>query len=513
MGFRPSTDELLERLRQNPSVLNGWDVVLNLSLDHMNKAFKDQFEALKSSGKLVNSMKFVASGSRFKKKTIKTEFDITLSYPELCFPARTPEVVKLTTKVEGKMTQFEEVNGKKTDSAEPVSLGKNGEILEATILLGMVEGRSHSGADTTDRHVLSIVLNLAKGDFTAKNMGLDDETNFSFNKDLKSHFTHNPVQFILNSIDMRNHASLDALTPSSFIFKTLTPTTSRKPCLQVFIRTGKSGTTNVTQNFLNDFPEPIPEGADCSILISDNVFFNHVLPTSVHQCSVGQWTLEGVPPGQKKIFWSSQAKSGYVYAKVDPREAGDTFRNPENGWTTVTRLRLLDAIGDGLIDWDVKGLTFSVADFGRLAMNWWPVKKTVGFEMHSITYGPIGGPIDFKNDIMVDLTISAQASVKLLINGSGRDQKIAMKMDGTPTVSAEVSSDASKWHGTYNRNLGNIMKREVPGRLQKELTIDFKPISVFVLQNLLFPDKNYITLHTAKSAGTVLLLGKFAKEQ
>jgi hypothetical protein len=60
--------------------------------------------------------------------------------------------------------------------------------------------------------------------------------------------------------------------------------------------------------------------------------------------------------------------------------------------------------------------------------------------------------------------------------------------------------------------VGEILKKQVPEKLKDSMAgIQFSPVSVFALYNLLFPADDFIVMEEAYVPGDLVILGTFNK--
>ncbi|ODT74793.1 MAG: hypothetical protein ABS69_11650 [Nitrosomonadales bacterium SCN 54-20] len=81
--------------------------------------------------------------------------------------------------------------------------------------------------------------------------------------------------YLINQLDLTAIPTLESLKPSDFIFKPL-QTPSNNEMLQLFIMTGGRAALNYSQAFLNNIPEPIPQGQSNSMMVRSALIFKDV---------------------------------------------------------------------------------------------------------------------------------------------------------------------------------------------------------------------------------------------
>src|SRR6185503_19365754 len=112
----------------------------------------------------------------------------------------------------------------------------------------------------------------------------------------------------IKSLDLSNISTLDDLRPNEFRFRNLlTPAGERM--LQVFIATASRKNLDASQMYLNNVPEPIPFGYQCSLMISSKVLFGSVLP----HASANGWRLAGSAiSGDASSAWQAVVQDGQL---------------------------------------------------------------------------------------------------------------------------------------------------------------------------------------------------------
>ena len=215
-----------------------------------------------------------------------------------------------------------------------------GETLTAVIQLAKVAGTVK--IDNVNHNVLKVQLDMKEGAFSISNIDLSDATKVEFNKAVKEYFVSNPVIYLINQLDLTAIPTLDALKPSDFIFKPL-QTPSSNQMLQLFIMTGGRAMPNYSQAFLNNIPEPLPQGQSNSMMVRSESIFKEVLPQSLRN---NGWALQGVNPGSATKAWSGKFTGASVIGTVDLSKLNHTSSNgggQGGGSLPSTLIRSLEA--------------------------------------------------------------------------------------------------------------------------------------------------------------------------
>ena len=114
--------------------------------------------------------------------------------------------------------------------------------------------------------------------------------------------------------------------------------------------------------------------------------------------------------------------------------------------------------------------------------------------------------------LSTDIVINVSAPLTLSVGGTGREQTILITTS-TPGVNVDGHRSGGGPSGSDDlaAQVNQQIKGQVPPQIAKNLSFNFKAISVFALKNLLFPANNYISFSGCAVPGDLLLLGNFKK--
>jgi hypothetical protein len=490
----PSKEDLVTNMYNQGSGLNGWDVVFSMTLGQINNALASQYNDLKNNGSFANKIHAVVATHPIEGATATSTFDLKYGVPKLAFLENDLLNVSLEMEIsEGTLTKCLQM-GDNSPQCNPAVMVKNMTV-KAFIPLSMVDGLVKSAGGGK---VYSVVLDMAKGTFKANNIALSDVEQLEFNKALVAYFVQNEVKYIINSLDLSKYSTLDDLRPNQFNFKTL-KTPGGNLILQIFIQTNTRNLLNYSQTFLNNIPEPIPQGFQCSLMVSSKIWFANVMAQSISQSG---WQLAGVDPGTTNKAWQAKFTSGTVTGVVDLSFLNNTrsSRMSENRETysldpkfSITNM-LLKPRTDGQID-----LSFS------------SVEKPYINRHNKVTSYSTGSVKETDNRIDISFTLTIAAQVPLSITGAGQDQKIKIALaNQSVNIVARTSGGGPCGCDDLEAQVNTKLKEQVPPQILSKLNINFDPVSVFALKNLLFPAKNFINLQETYVPGDVLILGNFA---
>jgi hypothetical protein len=511
-GAAPMKEDVLAKMAAQGSALNGWDVVFNMSLDQINKSLAAQYEELKTSTAYSNRLKIETKVQRRARTCDVTKFQIEYGYPKLEFLTNNTKSVQLQMQIlKGSIQtcdfagKCEDVKEGDLDCDQPVNV--TGETLTATVPIQLIEGKVQPQQPGSKTY--SVVVDLAKGAFEAEALKLSDEQKVEFNKAVKAYFVNNPVKFLLNSLDLSNVSTLDSLRPNQFLFKNLkTPADQRM--LQLFINAGSRAALDESQTFLNNVPEPIPYGYQCSLMISSKVFFGSVLPAST-----SGWKLNGVGDSKETTkAWQATFVSGQLTGSADFSAANHSIPGMRPGFSGDNPMpcyTLFMFSKSQSLSWPVDGMTLKPGSNGVMELSWQKLQKT-SIEANVIdTCGswPAGHKAAFSSDV----TISASAKLPIAVEGKGRNQTLKIAVNNQSiNVSGHMSGGGPCGCDDLQARLNSEIKKQIPSQMVNQLSVSFGPVSLFALKNLLFPSKNYISLAEAYVPGDLLILGNFTTE-
>jgi hypothetical protein len=534
---KPSISTLLSQMA-GKSVLNNWDVVFNMALDKINDVLKLQYEELKKNDKNYGgkiSAETSISGANIG--TIKTyvlqKFDLQYGYPKLKFLINDTNTGELEMQIPAgearKGTRYvgsntaatrgllealaEEAGVPKSDVKEETIDGKvmlvlqyyeaptpikNTATLQAVLKIGQIKGLVNN-----NNNILSVVLDMQKGAFAAKDIEIEmsDAQKVAFSEAVKAYFVNHPVMFIINSLDLTAIATLSDLKPFQFLFKAF-KSQSGNEMLQLFIQTNNREVFNYSQTFISaDVPDPIPEGAQSSLIINSRIFFGSVLPQSL---TTG-WTFRGENPGNTTSAWKGSFSNASVQGDVNLSSL-NTSRGNRGGSVSYTEY---SPYGGNPVSWSIDGMTIDSGKDGKMTMNY-NKQNVFYFNQSSKTCTIIGCTTPSVSKLSTDITLSIVASLPTEVGGSGREQTLKINLsDKSVAVAARTSGGGPCGSDDLQSQVNKQLQGSLPNQVTSKINVSFKDVSVFALKNLLFPSKNYLNLQSVYVPGDLLILGNF----
>ena len=519
------------------SKLHNWDVVFNMLLNNINEVLRQQYEEMQ--WKLGYGGKIEAT-TQVKTGTIKgytinqyavRVFDLTYGYPSLNFLVNSANKAKLSFTISGsiqsgtkwigdvsernenKLKQLaaaheipeSDLTKEVIDGEEKLVLGSledpqpiNNEQLTAIIELSTV-----TGVVNNDKNIMSVVLDMAKGTFDAERIEtkLTGEEQVELNKAIKTYFATNPVYFIINSLDLKRVPTLDDLKPNQFLFKVL-KTRNNPQILQLFIHTNKREVTEDDRNYMyiDAVEEPIPAGHQTSLIISNRIMFNNVLPAIIHE----PWKVAGAGEAEKRHSEFAEAK---VIGKVDKPIVKNKVNIPFG--QQIYEYESTEGLYGTEVSCNLAGMCISSQDTSAAKLS--HQKEHIFYFMETITTSLIGKtPTAEVNDVYTRVTLKITGNLPFVLSGWGRSQKLEFNFKDT-TFAIEGHTSGGGFFGCddFQAQINKKLKEQLPDQLKQKLAIGFSGFSVFAIQNLLFPCGNSIKLTTVHLPSDLILLGKF----
>jgi len=376
----------------------------------------------------------------------------------------------------------------------------------------------------------TVILDFPAGAFTLNQFEVDppnwdpNHHAIQISNALANYYATNDIRYQVQTINYSNLNNDVALQPSKFVLNAAT-TNAGNNILQILIATTgdvqHAHTITLNEPIAYDPSNPIPGVSDFSVslMISTKLMFDHIFVSSFNQGGTNL-QVEAVDPGVDFKSWSARVKQGSATGTV-------AFSNPYTIRGTKTNFRMSSS-GNAL-NWDLTGLKFERSPAAGVVMNYTngtaspPTGGTnVNFQYQRYNPPvcvPRGGcsPGYWGNwqDSSATAYVTMTGAYPLQVVGSGAAQVVQFA-NIEPTVSFDKSSDL-KPTGPCECNdndlkiaLLNSLGDSVPATLKQYMAkISFKPISVFALENLLFPAEQLITMREARVPGDLLVVGSF----
>ncbi len=508
---------LCNKMADIPNVLNGWDVVLNMDLKKINESFEMQYSELSESKEYSNQIEITTESKIGKNLYSVKEIQLQYGYPCISFLKNNDSYVALKMEILGGDIRYG-IKRKKVLSGETEewiveweeerSKIENAK-LSAQVPVSFVKGKTSDDHDS----LWEVKLCFSKGAFSLENMDLDPVEEVDVAKGIKSHFQTHDIEYIINQINLTNYGVSHALTPSEFLFKMLQPSES-KQILQLFIQTNGRKALDASLAYLNDIPDPIPENKDISLIISNEILYRDLLPEAFNQTTT--WNMTGVKPDKEGEQWSAKFQEGKLQVKGLDLSSMTWSNTPVFGGKryehiyTETENGVKIPMKNGKVSESKKG---DDSDIGKICFSLnveneeykvYHIKKRLKREAS-------------KKEYSQKFSLHMNALMKFIISGQGREQTIGLGGESFIN-STKVDVGATQNPGCempeFEEKLKNLVKETLPDLIVKKLNaISFTDLSVFALQNFIFPAKRYISFGSISAPRALLLAGTFKDEK
>jgi|GEM_PF-1113142 len=260
---------LLEQMKRNQDVLNGWDVVFNLLEDPVNDILRVRFtDTAPATWKTISKWycQLVPNPTGPGELVVYTKLAVTLENPALQFVAASARA-SVTFDAVGSVAVAAKAAPagfapSDCDANDP-SLKWTVTPLDSATLTGDVPLTVLVGTSTTSQSGFRTVLDLPAGSFTLSGTGKAITDTSKLSNEVQAYFEANSVQYILNEVSTNVAGQVPELTPTAFKLNTLI-TNAGKRLLQLFVTTTGTEQTNLTI----DVNEPIPSGSGATLMVS-----------------------------------------------------------------------------------------------------------------------------------------------------------------------------------------------------------------------------------------------------
>jgi hypothetical protein len=507
-------ESMLSQMYKAQGVLKGWDCVLNMLEEPVNRFLAVQYaEKYPTATPMVLDVGFCQPFPAGAQTVLTyTRFSVTLGPPLIEFQTNNHAFVTVTQVIQSGSIQTGSkfVKEKKAQCPIPLKLDdpdiqwedptvidvSNKPAVTGSVAIGVVAGEveptkpDKTKGDKADAH--TVILDFAKGSFVARDLKVD--TNDAvLNLQLQNWFMTNPIKYQINTVVFNDVTTLKSLQPTSFKLNVLT-TNSMKNILQVFITTTGTQQNNLTINV----NEPIPDGYHNSLMINTSIMFNDIFVQSFNQGS-SNVLVEVVKPADDFTAWAAKVSRGSVAGVA-------TFDNDSDSETRINE-------AGNTVTWQLDGLRFDRTEDEGLKLTY-DVQKTINFQHRDRNSGRYGSSWGSWRDHSVDVRVVLTGNYPLSVDKDKQEVRIASTPpnvsvtppDLSPTGPCECNDNDLKIQ------VGRILQAQVPQKLKDSMGgITFKSVSVFALYNLLFPTDDFIVMKDAYVPADLVVLGTFNK--
>lgn len=495
-GFAPNNAPYPEKasrytvLRQmfKRSVLKGWDVVFNYTEEKINDLLLAQYNDRKSNPQFVYSIPERTDEVTAPDTGIitRTKWNMDLGAPRIQFLANNSQYCEIYMEILGGSYEYGVViNGVYTKiTGQPLSKG--------THIKGNVKLEKLAG--TVDSHC-SVAVNLSSGAFDTQGLEIT-VPNPLFDGIVSDYFKGLSTKYVIGTLDLANHATLNALTPRSFFFHVL-QTNSKLNILQLFIATDKADVNKLTATGI-DVDEPIPEDYGCSLMISSRILFDQIMQQGFQNSST--FTIQGVQPADAFAAWESKIINGSINGNFV--SSNKHIRISENSSQVVLNM---------------EGLSFAPEEttYG-LVMSYSRTENRVFqfYTRHGHYCAGEAWDTYSWDDYSLNVTVSVSGLLSIGVSGTGQEQQVqilapvsSINISGALASGGACSCDDRQLQQEFLEQL----QKQLPDQIRAQVDVPFRSVSLFALKNLLFPGENIVDLKAAYAPGDLVIFGSFTK--
>ena len=468
----------------------------------------------------VNNPKYLRNTGNVVKKTLTSEgvtttttFNFVFKAPKLQFLLNNTDSAQVYFPLKsGHYDHSIEKNGVVTPIEKIVVTEEQEYHIQGNVPLAFLPG------EVSSQH--NIALKLNGGTFFFSQDFAQETSNPLLNAALTSYFTglkHGYEVYNLGTLDTKEITLLPSLTPKSFKFH-VHQSTSNRDILQLFITT--TGEMQ-TETFLN-LDEPFPTTYESSLIISSEVFFSSILPTSLGDSGLGL-RYEGKLNGNKDEAWITSVTAGSVsghYPQTCVSSGSTSVPVGPDGDTSTNYYKNYVAVDNDTVSIDLSGMTFKTDDSAKTSE--WKVEMTFDMQKeYQFMYGEScssgftsWSPIKYSN-YSLNVNVTMNATLGFDVTGTGQNQLLNVNPSTNQLIDGDLEPPAGACEcndrdlqNSFLKNLKTGMEPKLKSIFEKEFT----SVSLFALKNILFPAKNLIELKEVFVPGDMIIFGNFTKE-
>jgi hypothetical protein len=477
-GTMSSFEELVS-LTAGQSVLGGWDAVCAMSMERVNAMFLQQF--LQSDPTSPKRLLQVITA-------VNTDLwilEVALGPALISFETTSAQITMPI--VRGSLTCVDSIQGTITNVLQ---IAPDSAYLTGPLSLSSVKG-SVTGTG-------QVWADLAANAWIPAIESVDQIVATQIGQAIQAFFTNNPTQYELGGLGSSDVQA--CLTPTAFFFALQAPPVpGGDGCVLLLIQTtGQGGPVQPLPSY------PIPDGSTAALLISNEVIFSGLIPSSFNsQFASAKMQFSGQ---QSDGAWTTTSSGGSIGCGI----IQGTFT-----WGQVTYPFSCDsALESSPQSVAVPGDAFTAcAAGGAIALNWAPswnqywcyltyVAAAAAESSASDSWNmPVYTPTWSNCGLVGSYSMTANATV-------GANNVISFS--GSPTVSFGPQSEPDWWQKNMEGDwvadtaLTSAVKNQVSAALG---SLTLPDVNTFSLVNLLFPAQHAISLSTASVPCDLLAVG------
>ncbi len=414
--------------------------------------------------------------------------------------------------------------------------------ISASVPLGKIEG------SIRDRYAdaCTVVLDFGKGAFQPRQFNVEnwDPGNelTEFSLALKDFYAANKIVYQVQTINRSNLSGNPALAPTQFMLNTVR-TRAGNDILQILIAT--TGTVkkdslgiDVPEPVAYDPEEPLGNPFTVSLMMSPQIMFEDIFVKSFNFAQLpdkGETKMEVEPVEDEKTgIWSAHVTAGSKTAPVPFEPSYNVDHNTVAFRITGPTKRHKDSDfpswNDNDLTWSFVGMTFDRSKEAGVALHYseGDAATDTGGKVVDFQYsrwspaGHIGqetypaGWTDWK-DASATVYIAMRGNYPLAVHWEDFGRRQEVQFSAKPPNIEFTHGTELKPTGSCECNDNDIqialikyLGESVPPMLQAYMKrITFRSVSIFALENLLFPAEQLMAMEEAYVPGGLLVVGRF----
>jgi hypothetical protein len=465
---------------QGKSVTGRWDAVLSMTLKEVNSHLIDQYHDHTNIPKFLRNTTVIhyddPPDTIWKERTLY----LTFNAPKIDFYGNNSNFASIVLPITG--GYFQEIDhypGGSEKKPKVVFNKKDGDTVTGSVELSSLVGQVDEK--------MKVVLNISKGKYvTSLSSTLKDAMVKLMIQRYFEGLSDGYEFYILGELSTKNLTSLPSLTPTSFHLKIIKPSLSNRSLLQVFIAT--KGTVP-SYNVLS-IDEPVPTDYECSLIIKSEIYFKHILePLRTKNATENKVTinfdLDTVDPESDTRCWSAVCDKGSL-TSTDVYTIGMVCEVPGVGIMPFT----FNITGQEVSHSLGKILTLTCKD-SKTVINFKYDTDKIPWDSSGICF-----QFTIEVDAAIDFNFDSDKMVKIELNATNINVDNSFYGDC-------IRRDHLKFYQT--------LKSAITPTLTKVFDINLPSISIFALQNILFPSGSTIDMKEVHTPGDLVIFGNFTK--
>ena len=465
---------------QGKSVTGRWDAVLSMTLEEVNSHLVGQYHDHTNNPIFLRNTTEIhyndPPATIWKERTLY----LTFNAPEMDFYGNNSKFASISLPITGGYYQeIDHYPGGSTKQPKVEFQEKDGNTVTGSVELSSLVGN-------VDKK-MKVVLNISKGKYiTSLSTTLKDPMVKLMIQDYFNHLSDGYEFYILGELSTENLTSLPSLTPTTFHLEIIKPSLSNRSLLQVFI-----ATTGIVPSYnMLSIDEPVPTDYECSLIIKSEIYFKHILEplrtkTATENKVTINFDLDTVDPENDTKCWSAICDKGSLTST-------DTY--------TITIMHDVPRVGIMPFTFTITGQEVSHSLGKILTLTCKDSNTVTSFKYNTekIPLASTGDSVQFtiEVDAAIDFSFDLDKTVKMELNAT------TINVDNTFFNDCIDGEDLE---------LFKTLKSAIGPTLSTIFDLNLPSISIFALQNILFPNGSTIDMQEVRTPGDLIIFGNFTK--